>query len=264
MTSRVRLLIVVGLALTGCSRQQAPPPAAAVKPAPAHGTAPAATDAGGTVVGPVLETMDASSYTYVRVKGDGGEIWAAAPQFSVKVGDRVRVPLEMPMTNFHSSALGRDFPLIYFVSSIAPADAAAPSGAAATPPGGDLHGSIRSPASAVTTPMPAPPGGMTIASLWAGRKALAGKAVTIHGVVVKYNPGILGRNWIHLQDGTGKAADGSNDVTVTSSDDVPVKLGDVLVVSGTAVVDKNIGDGYQYPVLVENARISSTKKSAGS
>jgi hypothetical protein len=235
-----------------------------VKPAPAHGAAPAAAAAGGSVVGPVLETMNASSYTYVRVQGDAGEIWAAAPQFSVKVGDRVRVPLEMPMTNFHSSALGRDFPLIYFVSSIAPADAASAPTAAAPPATGDVHGSLRSPAPTVTAPMAAPPGGITIATLWSTRKELAGKAVTIHGVVVKYNPGILGRNWIHLQDGTGKAADGSNDVAVTSADDVPVKVGDTLVVTGTAVVDKNIGDGYQYPVLVENARISSVKKTEGS
>lgn len=208
--------------------------------------------------------MNASSYTYVRVQGDAGEIWAAAPQFAVKAGDRVRVPLEMPMTNFHSSALGRDFPLIYFVSSITPANGTSVSDAPATAPAGDIHGSIRSQASAVTTPMPAPPGGITIASLWGSRKTLAGKPVTIHGVVVKYNPGILGRNWIHLQDGTGKAADGSNDVTVTSSEDVPLKVGDTLVVTGTAVVDKNIGDGYQYPVLVENARIVSTKKTEGS
>lgn len=264
MISRARLLVVVGLALTACSRQPPPPPTAAVKPAPAHSTAAGAAEAGRTVVGPVLETMNASSYTYVRVQSDAGEIWAATPQFTVKVGDRVRVPLEMPMTNFHSSALGRDFPLIYFVSSIVPADGASASNAAATQTGGDIHGAMRSPTSAVTTPMPAPPGGLTIASLWASRKTLAGKPVTIHGVVVKYNPGILGRNWIHLQDGTGKAADGNNDVTVTSSDDVPVKVGDTLVVTGTAVVDKNIGDGYQYPVLVENARISSAKQSQGS
>ena len=100
---------------------------------------------------------------------------------------------------------------------------------------------------------------MTIASLWSGRKSLAGKPVTVHGVVVKYNPGILGVNWIHLQDGTGKAADGSNDVTVTTTDDVPVKVGDTLVATGTVATDKNIGQGYAYGVLVERAKVSPVK-----
>jgi hypothetical protein len=213
-----------------------------------------------TVTGPVLETMDAASYTYVRVRGESGEIWAAAPQFPVKVGEQVSVPLEMPMKNFHSASLNRDFPVIYFVSKIGAAGGATAGQAVDSDP----HGAARPAQSAVTTPMPAPPGGITIASLWADRKALAGKPVTIHGVVVKYNGGILGLNWIHLQDGTGKAADGSNDVTVTSTDDPGVKVGDTIVATGTAAVDKNIGAGYAYPVLLENAKISGVKKTAGS
>ncbi len=210
--------------------------------------------------------MNAASYTYVRVTDESDDVWAAAPEFPVKVGDRVRVPLEMPMTNFHSANLNRDFPLIYFVAKITPADGAsaaagdtpAPSAAPAGP-----HGMTGPKTAAVTTPMAAPPGGMTIASLWADRKALAGKPVTIHGVVVKYNPGILGVNWIHVQDGTGKAADGSNDVTVTTTDETPIKPGDTVLVTGTAAVEKNIGEGYQYPVLVEKARVT-VQKTAGS
>ena len=66
-----------------------------------------------------------------------------------------------------------------------------------------------------------------------------------------------------MQDGTGKAADGSNDVTVTTTDDVAVKPGDTIVVTGTAAIDKNIGGGYAYGVLVEHAKIS-TVKTAGS
>ena len=227
-------------------------------PAHASSAASAPAQSGASVVGPVLETMNAASYTYVRVKGDSGDIWAAAPEFPVKVGDRVRVALEMPMKNFHSTSLNRDFPLLYFVTKITPADAADTTQTAAAAP---MHGSPAQSASMVTTPMPAPAGGMTIASLWADRKALAGKQVTVHGVVVKYNGGILGLNWIHLQDGTGKAADGSNDITVTSAQDTPVKTGDTISVTGTVGLDKDIGAGYSYPVIVENARITPVKTS---
>ena len=70
------------------------------------------------VTGPVLETMNASNYTYVRVKTDAGDVWAASGEFKVAVGDRVTLALEMPMENFHSETLKRDFPLIYFTTRI--------------------------------------------------------------------------------------------------------------------------------------------------
>lgn len=268
-----RLPVWVALFCAACSKQP-PPPSAAIQPAPAHATAPATQAAGapasGVVTGPVLETMNAASYTYVRVKGANGDIWAAAPTFPVKVGDQVRVSLEMPMVNFHSTGLNRDFPLLYFVGRITPAgdaSAAAPSGAeapgsapaAATNP----HGAPRAAVPTVTTPMPPPPGGITIAKLWADRHTLAGKPATVRGVVVKYNAGILGLTWIHLQDGTGKADDGSNDITVTTTQEVAVQPGDTVIAAGTVGLDKNIGSGYSYPVIVENAKIT-VSKTAGS
>ena len=250
--------LVFALAMTaGCSKHQAAPPSGtAAAPVPAHASAPAAQSAGRSVTGPVLETMNAASYTYVRIKGDSGDIWAAAPEFPVKVGDRVRVSLDMPMVNFHSASLNRDFPVLYFVNAITPADA--PDTASAAPPAA-MHGAPSASPAMVTTPMPAPPGGITIARLWADRKPLAGKQVTVHGVVVKFNGGILGVNWIHLQDGTGKTGDGSNDVTVTTAQDVPVKPGDTIVATGTVGIDKDVGAGYVYPVIVENARITPVK-----
>ena len=72
-----------------------------------------------TVTGTVVETMNAANYT-VRAREDGqGGTRAATAQFEVKVGERVTVPLEMAMENFHSQTLNRDFPSIYFVSQIA-------------------------------------------------------------------------------------------------------------------------------------------------
>ena len=68
--------------------------------------------------GTVVETMDASSYTYVRVKTASGEIWAAGAKTTVAVGDKVVIPLEMPMVDFHSSTLNRTFPTIYFTARI--------------------------------------------------------------------------------------------------------------------------------------------------
>ena len=102
--------------------------------------------------------------------------------------------------------------------------------------------------------MGAPSGGVTIAEVWQRKAELAGSQVTVQGRVVKYNAAILGRNWFHIQDGSGSAADRSNDLVVTSAAEVAV--GDTVVVTGNVVLDKDFGAGYSYPVMVENATLT--------
>jgi hypothetical protein len=63
----------------------------------------------------------------------------------------------------------------------------------------------------------------------------------------------MGRNWLHIQDGTGKAEGGDNDLTVTT--DAMVKKGDIVTVTGTVGVDKDFTAGYQYPVIIEGAKV---------
>jgi hypothetical protein len=239
----------------------APGAAAAASPrAPAAGAAPAAGQAAQTVAGTVLETFDASNYTYVRVKTASGDFWAATGTFKVAVGDRVTVPLEMPMENFHSQTLNRDFPLIYFTSRVGREGEPAPEMPAMipghAPMGGAAAGAGPMPgagATQVTEPIQPAAGGTTVAIIWANRKPLAGKTVTVRGKVVKFNGGIMGRNWIHIQDGTGVAADGTNDLLVTS--DAAAKVGDVITVTGTVAIDKDFTAGYAYAVLIESATI---------
>ncbi len=239
--------------------QAVPAGAESAKPGPGGVMAP---PAGQTATGTVLETFDASNYTYVRVKTASGDIWAATATVKVAVGDRVIVPLEMPMEKFHSQTLNRDFPLIYFTSRIAREGDPSPD-MPAMMPGHAPMGSATAGAGAmpgasaaqVTEPIQPAPGGTTVASIWANRKSLAGKTVTVRGKVVKFNGGILGRNWIHIQDGTGVAADGSNDLLVTS--DAAAKVGDVITATGTVAIDKDFTAGYAYAVLIEGATLTA-------
>jgi len=240
---------------TASASSQAQRPAAvaahAATAAPALAT-PTGTEA---VTGTVAETFDAGTYTYVRVTTETGEIWAAASRFDVAVGQRVTVPLEMPMENFHSKSLNRDFPLIYFASEIAREGKAAPVAQAASapqlPPG--AHPPARD-VEAITEVIPQPAGATSVGSVWSTRQALAGKTVSVRGKVVKVNTGIMGRNWLHLQDGTGKASDRTNDLTVTSQDEA--RVGDIVTATGTIAVDKDFGAGYAYPVILESAKLA--------
>jgi len=244
------LVLTVGI-LPACAGQ---PPAERATAAQTPVTTAASGQAARTVTGRVVETMDAASYTYVRIDTGSEQIWAATSRFSVAVGDRVVVPLEAPMRNFHSQTLGRDFPLIYFVSDIGregeQAEPMLPPGH--RPRGGGQPSAAAPPALGSIEPAP---GGTTVATIWANRASLAGTRVVVRGQVVKFNGGILGRNWLHIQDGTGAAADGSHDLTITTA--AMARVGDIVTVTGLVVVDKDFGAGYAYKVMLEGATVEA-------
>lgn len=98
-------------------------------------------------------------------------------------------------------------------------------------------------------------GGYTVEEVYANKAKLNGKKVTVRGKVVKFSTGIMGRNWIHLQDGSGKQ--GTNDLTVTTQQSATI--GDVVVVTGVAAAAKDFGGGYKYEVILEEATVKAEK-----
>ena len=207
----------------------------------------------GNVSGIVIETMDASSYTYVHVDAGSRSVWAAAPQFPVKVGDRVSIPTESPMQNYRSDSLGRTFPLVYFASKIRVA-AAGTRGVLATDRTAPHPSRARAlPAKDLSLDgIAKAKGGRTIGEIFDAGKGLAGSEVAIRGRVVKYSPGIMGTNWVHLQDGT-EGKDGSNDLVVTTDD--AASVGDLVLVRGVVSADRDFGYGYVYELIVEGAKV---------
>lgn len=238
-------------------------------------SAPAATastnaDANG-FTGKVLETMNTSGYTYVLVDTAGKKLWAAAPEVAVKVGDLVTVAGGMPMTNFHSKSLNRDFDVIYFTGSITVGGggSAAAGVTPALPPGHPPLPGAATPAlppghPALTGSAAAPKldltgikradGGKTIKEIFTAKTKLAGKSVAVRGKVVKYNAQIMGKNWLHIQDGSGSAGKKDNDLTVTTA--TPAKLGDTVLVTGKVSTDKDFGAGYKYDVIIDDAKVN--------
>lgn len=134
--------------------------------------------------------------------------------------------------------------------------ATAPWSAQAMPPGGSgsPHGGAPVAAAPVKKVAKATgPDARTVAEVVTGRAALKGKPVLVRAQVVKVTAGVMGKNWVHLQDGTGKAADGTHDVIATTQDTVAV--GDIVNAKGTVRTDVNIGAGYSYAVLIEDAAL---------
>lgn len=196
--------------------------------------------------GEVLEVRNVDNYTYLRLKTKEGETWAAVPTTAVKKGAQVTIGNTMVMENFESKSLKRKFEKIVFGSiadpNAKPAAMAAPHGAA--PVAG-------TPVAKVTKA--AGPDAKTVAEVVNGKSALKDRPVLVRAQVVKVTSGILGKNWLHVQDGSGSAADGTNDIIVTTKEVAAV--GDVVVAKGTVRTDVNVGAGYAYPVLIEDAAL---------
>lgn len=215
---------------------------------------PAGGDSTGAISGRVLETMDAGGYTYVRVAAASGEMWAAGPQTSVKVGDTVSFPRGMVMKNFRSEKLGRSFENIAFVNSIKVGEpAAAPAEGAKGEP--DPHGAISKSggASVDLSGITRAEGGKTVGEIFDQKDSLAGKEVLLRAKVVKANFGIMGRNWLHVKDGT-KSSTGADDLTVTTSG--TTEVGALVLVRGKVSVNKDFGFGYHYDVIIEDAAVT--------
>lgn len=248
------LLVSVSF-VTACQQEveevAAPAPAASA-PQPkvvdlVPAAAPVAAAANGLATGKVVETMDAGGYTYAMVELDGQQIWAAGPTTPMAVGDTITFSTLIPMQNFHSKALNRDFPVLYFVDGFTTLDSASP--AATTAPA----------ASVAAAPAPAAPaaigniekveGGYTVAEILAQRNELTGKPIKVRGQVTKVVNGIMGKNWLHISDSSGDA-----DFIVTTAANGTV--GQVIVAEGGLSLNRDFGYGYKYDILMEDATVT--------
>ncbi len=220
-----------------------------------------------TLQGEVLEVVNVDSYTYLRLKTASGEAWAAVTTVALAKGAKVTINNAMPMDNFESKALKRRFDRVYFGQIAGPGPKMAAGGPppamqggmSGSMPGG-MPGAMHAPGGAAapaiaTTPVPKASGAdaRTVAEIVQGKARLKDKTVLVRARVVKVNTGIMGKNWLHLQDGSGKAQDGSNDIIVTTKDSAAV--GDIVTARGVVRTDVTVGPGYAYGVIVEDASV---------
>jgi hypothetical protein len=270
------------------------PKAPATETSPGTANVPeSAAPKGNTVTGKVLETMDSGGYTYLQVDTGKAQQWVAIPQSSVKIGEEVAYHEGMVMPNFTSKSLNRTFDSIIFSAGLAGKGQGAPDphsmsgtmkngmanphdqkpaadkGAGSfdsavqseTPPasmqaknesGGSLG--AMAPFAEIKVEKAAGENGHTVAELFESNTKLDGKTVRVQGKVVKFSPNIMGKNWIHLQDGSGDPLKNSHDLVVTTSIQPPNDK-EIITIEGIVRANKDFGAGYSYVVLVEEATI---------
>lgn len=208
--------------------------------------------------GHVVETMNSGGYTYMLLEIGADKIWVAVPEMQVKVGDDVVLMPGHEMRNFASKTLNRTFESIIF--SPGPVEGG---GGSRGGMGGSPHAKMETAGSHGQTVAPLDQGvkvekaqgenAFTVAEIYEKAGELNGKTVKVRGKIVKVAHNIMGKNWIHIQDGTGSADKGNFDLTVTTK--ASPQAGELVTVTGKLAKEKDFGFGYHYAVIVEDATV---------
>lgn len=199
-----------------------------------------------TKVFEVTEVVQASSYSYLKVKENFGERWVAVSKRDIKTGDVYYYDSALEMTNFKSKDLDRTFDVIYFVNQISK-----------TPltqnkmSGMPTHSGSVKPSEKSSIVLDKTDKELTVAQVFENRKKHSSKIFEIRGIVVKVNKQVMGKNWIHIQDGTNNT--GNFDLTITTQD--LAEVGDEVTFKGKLTLNKDFGSGYSYEVIMEDAEL---------
>jgi len=237
ITSMSILLFIGSVNRTYAGPQQP----AAESPRMNHGASP--------LSGKVVEAMDSGGYTYVNIENDGKKTWVAVPRTKVTVGQNISFLPGAVMSNFQSKTLNRTFESIVFSGGVieSPKSGSTGSSSEHTPPKIIIDKSIK-------VEKASGPNAYTVAEVHEKSSSLEKKSIVVKGQVVKFSANIMGKNWIHIQDGSGDPSKGTSDLLVTSSDSA--KTGDIITVKGTLYRNKDFGSGYKYAVIIEEASIN--------
>jgi hypothetical protein len=208
----------------------------------------------GAKVFEVSEVVQSNAYSYLRVKENSEERWVATSRQEVAEGDVYYYDEALQMTNFHSKELDRTFEVIYFVNQISKTPVIHNHSAdmhGMDQMMGTMHSGKGGQGEKSNVQLEKSPEEVTVAQIFENRDQYSGKQVEIRGIVVKVNKEILGKNWIHLQDGTDN--NGSFDLTITTQ--AAPEVNDEVLFKGVLTLNKDFGSGYSYEVIMEDAQM---------
>ncbi len=195
----------------------------------------------------IAEVIQTNKYTYFLVEENDSEYWIAVTKREASKGDVIYYSNPLEMNNFVSKELGRTFPTIFFVQDVS--EKPFPDENTASPQMAQKKPEIVKMDNVKIDPVK---GGISISDLYDGQAKYAGKTVIIRGVVVRYNHMVMGKNWVHIQDGTESS--GQFDLAITTKDSLAV--GNTVTFTGAISLNKDFGSGYFYKVIMEDAKAS--------
>jgi hypothetical protein len=201
----------------------------------------------GTITVKVKSVEQVEQYTYLQVKGKGPAYWVALPSREIAVGSVISYRGGMLMENFESEELGKTFDKVLFLEGLEGDSPEGPAGGMGMMSGSTQGSKVN--VEKLDTQVEAIEGSIALKDLFADPGQYDGKIIIVSGEIAKYNPAIMERNWIHIQDGT--EFEGKYDLTATSAESFEV--GQKVNLQGTIALNRDFGHGYSYEVLLENA-----------
>lgn len=192
------------------------------------------------------EIIQTTKYTYLNVMEDTAYQWLAVPSIEFSIGDTLYYQGGMVMPDFKSKELNRTFNKVIFLEIVSKTEEGTKKTSKTTP-----EHNAKPKQSKLDIKVDPAPGGITVAELFANKEQYSGKTIKIRAQVVRFKSGILGKNWIHLQDGT--ASGDKFDLTATIGSNVAV--GDIITVESKVTLNKDFGSGYFFDVILEDATI---------
>ncbi len=208
--------------------------------------------------GKLLNMFKSGGYTYLEYESAGKKFWAASKTVVANIGDLIEFRKPLTMKDFYSKTLKRKFDQIYFaglVRVVGEKDQLSMK-SMQNMMGHKKIGSAKNPGDIKPGSVKKADDGVTIAECFEKNKELEGTEVLIRAIVVKISMKIKGLNWVHIRDGSGE--NGSNDITFTTKE--VLTPGDLIVVKGKLIMNKDIGSGYVFPVFMEDPEITREKK----
>ena len=219
-------------------------------------------------VAKVLETADAAGYTYVKVDEDGNIYWIAGPKSVVTKGESISYVEQMVMQDFTSKALDKTFDRLMFTTMIIPAggasshasttqehdcDTCGPDGKPKTAEAPIQNGSKQKAVQLDDIKVAKAAGGYSVEELHTKSAELKGKTVKVQAKVVKVSKAIMGKDWVHIQDGTGSST--TSDIIITGKN-TTVAVGDVVTAEAVLNTDVDFGYGYFFAVILEEGKFT--------
>ncbi len=179
----------------------------------------------------VERVVDRSETQLLSVRQGELVAWIEVPKVGARVGDYVLLGQGTPRLNVAIPELGEQADAIVDIAQIQVVDEVT---------------------ARQTIASSIPPNAVPIGQVYAELSARAGQELVVHGTVIKATSAV-GSVWVHLQDGTGDPSEATHDLTVQT--DQTVARGQRAAFRGTLQKDVDLGFGYHYKALLENATL---------
>ncbi len=193
------------------------------------------------------ETLITKKYVYINVTEEGKQFWIASAKQPIDIGKTYYYRTPLLKTNFESREHNRVFDTIYLVSNLVSHNHGNNAGNltadfSETPTETSQKQNIETHTNTVIQHK----GSIKIAELVANPKQYENKTVQLTGKVVKVNPNIMNRNWLHLKDGSKD----DYDLVITSNTFIPE--GQTITMKAKVSLNKDFGAGYRYDLILED------------